>query len=635
MGLTVPLTDSQAAMDIASKWRRRMRTWLTCANVAMALVLALLVGLVLERSYRSYQEQATNVADSLAAVAQLNIQSEMGKVDAVLRVTTAELERQLSGQAPGSDALLNQVLQSSREALTGVEAIRLTDANGLVRWGTGLPVGTPPNVADRDYFIQARELAQPTTLIAGPLISRVSGHWVVAFMRPLRVDGRFRGLVYVSIDVEHFTRIFERYDLESLDSVSLRHDDHRLVARFSPGSMTQGKTGDTKVSPEMLAALAAHPRGGRFVSRVLVDNEERTTSYRALDAWPFVVYAGINNQRFFAPWRNEAVSVIALATVAWLLLAAAAWLVHQAYRREKQAMQVLADQGVRIQALLREQAAMLDNDLVGMVKIRDRRISWRNRAVERMLGYGPGELQDRSVRDVYWDDEGFDRVGVEGYAALRDAGHYRSQIRMRRKSGESIWVDFSAAPLSGGELFAMLVDITAMTTAHQDLAHAACHDALTQLPNRLLLNDRIHQAMAVAKREHTGIAVCYLDLDGFKAVNDDHGHNAGDQLLCAVAERLLAGIRASDTAARLGGDEFVLVLAGLQGDEWQPVLERVIASVGEPVALDNGVTVQVSATAGVSLCPAGEQASAHDLVDRADQLMLRGKRSGKGRLFQP
>jgi diguanylate cyclase (GGDEF)-like protein/PAS domain S-box-containing protein len=514
------------------------------------------------------------------------------------------------------------------------------------------------------------------------------------------------------------------------------------VARFSPGSLVQGRVGDASVSADLIAMVAGNPRSGNFVSMVPLDGEARTTSYRALDTWPFIVYAGVSNERFFMPWRQQALIVVLLAMSVSMLIMAATWLVDRANRRGDGAIRALADQSKRIQALLRtagdgihitdsqgrlvemsdsfaqmlkssrerllgrhisswdanqdqaaitawlakfkpgdrkrvdvqhrrddgqlidvelqlsaveiggdmfvfssardvsterrlmrEQAAMLNNDVVGMVKIEKRVITWQNRAVERILGYASGELKGQPARLVYWDDAQYERVGTEGYAALREHGHYRSHVRLRRKSGESVWVDFGAVPLTDLETFTMIVDVTAMKLAHEDMVHAAFHDALTQLPNRLLLHDRIDQALATARRDGKSVAVCYLDLDGFKEVNDLHGHDAGDTLLQAVAHRLRSAIRPSDTAARVGGDEFVLVLGSVSDGEWRPVLERVMESIGEPVALGFETAVSVAATAGVTVCHTDDVAGAQELVQRADHVMLRGKRSGKGGVF--
>ena len=719
-----------------------MTRWLVAANLGVALLLSLLVWHVLNEARRDYAVQAQDVAEGIVAVAQLNFQSEFGKVDAVVRATASELERLQAMPGGASDTLVNEVLDGRYALLNGIEAIRLTDAAGKVRWGTDLPPGPPKDVSDRDYFVAARQSTEPGSQVAGPLTSRVSGHWVIAFTHPLHVSGQFTGVLYVSIDVDHFRQMLGQYDLAAKDAVSLRRDDRRLVARFSPANPVQGQVGDANVSSDLLAMQAAHPRAGSFVSHVAIDDEVRTASYRALDGWPFVVYAGISNERFFAPLRQQAVTVISLAGLAWTLVAAASWMVLLSIRREASSMQALADVGIRLKTLLRvaadgihiinhqgrlvemsdsfaemlkssrerllgqhisswdvnqseadiaawlskvkpgdrqrvdvqhrredgrvievelqmsvaevgeklmifssgrdvttvrrlmrEQSAMLENDLVGMAKFENRRIAWCNRALERILGYGAGELTGQSSQLFYWDKAQYEQVGAEVYTAVREHGRYRSQLCLRTKAAEVVWVDFGAVPLSATETFAMAVDITVMKMAHEDMAHAAFHDPLTLLPNRLLLEDRIGQALAVARRENKRVVVCYLDLDGFKAVNDEHGHAAGDRLLKAIATRLSDCIRPTDTAARLGGDEFVLVLTCVEDGEWKPVLDRVVSAIAEPVLLESGALVAVGATVGVTSCNADTPLGADELLARADNVMLSGKRQGKGRVL--
>ena len=210
---------------------------------------------------------------------------------------------------------------------------------------------------------------------------------------------------------------------------------------------------------------------------------------------------------------------------------------------------------------------------------------------------------------------------------------YRSQVLMQRKNGDPVWIDFGAARLSDDEIFVMAVDITVMKQTHDELSHAAFHDALTKLPNRALLYDRIDQALAVAGREQRKVAVGYLDLDGFKAVNDIHGHDAGDQLLQQIARRLLGGVRPADTVARIGGDEFVVLLTSLEEDDGTAVFQRLIVAIEQPLQLASGALVSVGATIGVALGEPDARATAYELVERADHAMLRGKRGSKGQVM--
>lgn len=162
---------------------------------------------------------------------------------------------------------------------------------------------------------------------------------------------------------------------------------------------------------------------------------------------------------------------------------------------------------------------------------------------------------------------------------------------------------------------------------NDSLQSAAFYDSLTRLPNRHLLRDRLQQALALGDRTHGQTAVCYLDLDGFKIINDEFGHDVGDQLLIEISHRLLAAVRHHDTVARIGGDEFVLVMADLHSSfDCETILERILHDVSQPVAID-GHIVQVSASIGIAMSH-----GIHDiatLISLADKAMYKAKTSGK------
>ncbi|MBA4256369.1 MAG: hypothetical protein C0445_10890 [Polaromonas sp.] len=186
-------------------------------------------------------------------------------------------------------------------------------------------------------------------------------------------------------------------------------------------------------------------------------------------------------------------------------------------------------------------------------------------------------------------------------------------------------------PASRGQAGGFVVvarDITQKQQHQEELEHVAHFDALTGLPNRVLLSDRLNQAMAHSLRSGLNLAVVFLDLDGFKAVNDQHGHEVGDQLLVALSERLKQALREGDTLARLGVDEFVAVLVGLEDvGGCLPVLQRLLRAAADPVVLTSG-RVQVSASLGVTLFPQ-DAADADQLMRHADQAMYQAKQAGK------
>lgn len=287
----------------------------------------------------------------------------------------------------------------------------------------------------------------------------------------------------------------------------------------------------------------------------------------------------------------------------------------------------LAASRQRLAQLVREQERMLDNDLIGILRLHQRTIVWCNQASARMFGYASDELVGSSSRLLYASDAEYESFSQTAYAMLHKGGKYRAQLQLVRRDGTRIWVDVNGLMLSteSRESLWMSLDVTAMKERQQQIEHAAFHDALTGLPNRLLLIDRLRQLVHLSRRTQEPLAVAFVDLDGFKAVNDSEGHAAGDELLQVIATRLQQGLRAHDTVARVGGDEFVLLLPCLGGRrEAEQTLERLVASLELPVPLATGATAQVGASVGLALCPF-DGTDVDRLLGEADQAMYREK----------
>lgn len=844
-------------------------------NLAIAALLAGTAWVVSHTSHQAYEARARDTATHLVAIAQANVAAEFARVDSLMLAALRELES-VSSSKPGDDAALNAALEAHRRLQPALEGLRMTDAAGVVRWGNALPPTEPIALPLQEYFARIPEMPGSPPLVFGPVMSRASNQWVVAVVRQFHAGGRFRGLVYATLSLDHFQRIFSGYELGQQDAITLRTSPGlKLLVRHAAG-MKPAEPGSTAVSPEFAAAFNTASQGS-FVSRTALDAIERTNAYRPVDGWPLVVIAGLDNERFFASWRSQTRQVLLLAFLAWLLVAASTVALHRVLSRQAKTLRALADETSRVQALLhvtadgihildregrllalsdsfahmlgttpeallgqhvstwdatnnnaqlakwfakskagdmvraeikhrradgsiidvelqltvaeighellffastrdvtekrrllatlaessarirdlydqapcgyysldangvfvhanqtmllwlgmaesevigtlqladvldeagkatfarnftllkagqaldgielrlvppsaparyvrasstavmdaagafvtsrsvalditvqheaqaqaarllRDQTAMLDNDVVGMVKLRKRVTVWKNRALEHMFGYEPGELDGEPIRLLYPDEESYQALGAQAYPAL-DAGlTFRTQIQMRHKSGQLLWIDLSGVNLSDGLTFWMMVDITAMKASQANIEHIAFHDGLTGLPNRLLLHDRLQQVLASSVRTQTHVAVCYLDLDGFKAVNDEYGHDAGDALLREVARRLSSALRTNDTAARLGGDEFVLVMTMLQApDEWRPVLDRAMAAVRAPITIRSGIEVTLGTSAGVAVAPI-DSIDQQTLLEMADHAMLRAKRAGKGLVEQ-
>jgi diguanylate cyclase (GGDEF)-like protein/hemerythrin-like metal-binding protein len=219
---------------------------------------------------------------------------------------------------------------------------------------------------------------------------------------------------------------------------------------------------------------------------------------------------------------------------------------------------------------------------------------------------------------------------VQSIDSLKVGELVKMPLTLTREDGRLIAIDMAiSGALDNGVKVAVVVisERSEKERMIRLLDRLAFYDTLTELPNRLLLFDRINQALSLFKREASGFALAILDLDGFKQVNDLHGHATGDFLLKDVAHRLSHCVRNVDTVARLGGDEFALILHGVTNeDEAQTVLGKIILEVAKPVNI--GVTeITVTASMGISFCPR-DGASINELLGRADFAMYLAKHSG-------
>jgi diguanylate cyclase (GGDEF)-like protein/PAS domain S-box-containing protein len=257
-----------------------------------------------------------------------------------------------------------------------------------------------------------------------------------------------------------------------------------------------------------------------------------------------------------------------------------------------------------------------------------------NEAFIRMTGYSRDEILGKNPRILNSgrQDAAFYKAMWE---SINASGHWRGEVWNRKKNG-ALYAEIltiSAVKNAQGEVcnyVGIFADITDLKITQQRLEYLANYDPLTGLPNRILLADRMQQNLAQAKRSETLLAVCFMDLDGFKPVNDKHGHETGDRLLAAVAERLSGAVRSGDTVSRLGGDEFVILLVNIADmDEIGTSMTRILDAVAAPFIVDN-LKLHVSASLGLTIYPL-DNADCDALLRHADSAMYEAKQTGRNR----
>lgn len=325
----------------------------------------------------------------------------------------------------------------------------------------------------------------------------------------------------------------------------------------------------------------------------------------------------------------------------------------------------------RIRDALEEQEMIFNNAAVAILFVRNRVIQRCNHRLEEMFGYSEGELLGNSTLLFFPTVGEYDDFGARAYESIRQGNTTVSELRVRRKNGELFWLratgrktDSSGAGL---DLIWILEDVTERHQAEEALLHArdeleqrvvertaelattnvqlqdeiyerlqaeqrvwhmAHHDALTGLPNRSLLHDRLDQALTQAGRSRQRLAVMFLDLDRFKNINDTLGHAVGDLLLKHVADHLRQAVRAVDTVSRLGGDEFVVVLHEIERpDDAALVAEKIIAALATAVTLE-GHQLHATPSIGISVFPE-DGGEAYELMKNADTAMYHAKANGR------
>jgi len=262
-----------------------------------------------------------------------------------------------------------------------------------------------------------------------------------------------------------------------------------------------------------------------------------------------------------------------------------------------------------------------------VLRVDDGKVIFSNRFFHEILGAGGEQILGSSWGDFFVDPEERQNLMLK---FVEDDEVRNFEIRLKRKDGGVVWglTSMSAIPIENEDLLLFaFIDVTPLKEAEAKIQALANYDALTDLPSRRLFTDRLGKAMARAERAESDMAVLFIDLDGFKAVNDTMGHAAGDVVLKEVAKRLRGCIRKPDTAARIGGDEFIVIIEHLNIANASIIGERIVKSLGRPIDTPDGVA-NIGASIGIAFSP-GDGKTEDELLRAADQAMYKIKKGTK------
>jgi diguanylate cyclase (GGDEF)-like protein/PAS domain S-box-containing protein len=590
--------------------------------IIVGVLVSLLVGLLAGANIWREREQALTEARERLTALNLALAEQFERslqaVDFGLSDVIQMLERN-----PGWDsAEVHGALRGYVAALPQIRAIAIVDARGIIVGDSALYPATPIDVADREYFQQVKADPAMGMFVGPPNVSRRDKEWTVVVSRAITdQQGGFRGVVFARLQPRYFQELY-RGVLHLKDSaVTVFRRDGTLLFREPH---VEEAVGRQLSGLPLFTELLPRAERGTYEAPAVLDSRVRVFSYAALRAYPVVMNSHQAKDAILARWRASAwLSLLVIG----LVLLAGFWMMRCllcALRKQEEAAEALL---LGASVFEHTQEGILITDA-------ERRIINLNRAFTRLTGYTLDDLRGQTpamLKSGNHDAAFYDAM----WRSIEHTGEWRGEIWNYKKSGELYPGILNISAVKNGigrttHYVAVYADISDLKSTQQYLEKLANYDTLTGLPNRMLLADRLRQAIAHARRQEQLLAVCFLDLDGFKPVNDRHGHGIGDQLLVQVAGRLRQAVRADDTVARLGGDEFVLLLSDLSTvEECERALERIIADLGAPYAV-GAHTLRISASIGVAIYPF-DDAEPDMLLRLADHAMYRAKQDGRSR----
>lgn len=480
------------------------------------------------------------------------------------------------------------------------------------------------NYADREFFKAQRESDRDELFISPPVVGRVSGAARLPMsLRITRPDGSFGGVVVLSVEPDHLVDFYDKAELTDTRLLELTGLDGIVRGRrLGPHS----SHGDSARELTWFKNRTSAATGGFVDDGSALDDVVRIVSYRTMADYPLMVTVGTDYVEELAPVmkRRSDYLTVAGATAAALLLFSGLFIWLLAHRNK--AAEALLASEAQYRATFYQAAA-------GIAHVApDGRILAANEKFHDTLGFDADALIGRNLFELSDPEH---RWAIQQFLmrCLLTQHGAGSEIEKpyRRRDGSLVWLAgaFGVVRTPNGRpsyVVAVMQDITARKQLEARLSHDAMHDALTDLPNRVLFQDRLARTLESAKRHGTLVAVLYIDLDGFKAVNDRHGHAAGDVLLQQAAQRLAACTRAEDTVARFGGDEFGVILTTISAEQdCRLVAKKIADALSAPYEIDS-VHARISASVGAAIFPT-HGSDSDTLVAHADAAMYCAKRA--------
>ena len=570
--------------------------------------------------------ESGNIATVLAGQLSRSIKA----IDAVL----VDVRRSTKGPAidtpPGFQAAFDRrefqdMLTEYRTRLPQTFNIAIANKDGQLAVSTAAWPTPNINVADRDYFKEARDRTDDQLITSVPIENRIDGNQTIVFSRRLESsNGNFIGVIFAGVSTHHFEDIYG--SVQSVQNLlfTLLKSDATILVRHPQGKGFAGK----KLSAEANRLDAWSKAVGGFRVLAQTDGNVRYVSVRAMPEYPLYVNISVTESAALAGWRKRAATI---GTGSAVLLICSIYFLVAATRQVRR----LTTSEASLVQKSRQLDTALNNMSQGLCMFDGRlRLVVCNTQYAEMYGLTPEQtkpgtplcaiLEARAAADNVPED-------VQGFVArsLQRVAQADSRIIDTLRDGRIVSVTHQS--MNDGGWVEIHQDITSQKRAEAKLAHMAQYDLLTGLANRALFMARTNEALARMRDHGEEFSVLMLDLDRFKTVNDSLGHSVGDSLLKLVARRLQDMTPDNDSVARFGGDEFAILY---QKDGAIDLANRILATIAEPYDLDSR-TVTIGTSIGITSAPQ-DGTDADTLIKNADLALYKAKSGGgdRYRLFE-
>lgn len=538
---------------------------------------------------------------------------------------------EIDGTGPATIAKLATILEARKKAIDRIHSLAIVDDRG--NWLTS--PGTIGSTFSDDAFFRYHRLSPKREAHVGhPVKSLIDGEWVVTLSRRFnKPDGSFGGVVLATISANYLSHFYEQFEIGRNSSVALTHGDGIIIAR-NPGN--DKFVGHSVADTALFRDASLQRSSGAYHFQSPLDGAERVSFFWRSSRYPLLLVATLDKEELLAPWRADAISrMLYVVALVMLIAVIGGVLVRQLQRGQRMAV-ALAETEAHFRLL-----AEGSSDMVTRIGL-DERMRYVSPSSVRVVGWRPNQLIGTPALAGVNPADLPEVQAIVG--ALKRGEREEARLTYRnvhRQHGE-VWLESTMRVTRKGNgnvdgVVAITRDITEQKRLETRLETLAIEDSLTGLANRRRFDERLKEEWARAYRDRSSLALLMIDVDHFKAYNDEYGHPAGDACLRLVAKIIAAETqRAGDVAARYGGEEFAMLLPNTDAAGCARVGERIRNAIHEAglVHHSNPVAGSVTASIGGAACrPALERtAGVASLVEAADEALYAAKEAGRNRL---